>query len=584
MTKSQVTQASLAAGTPAEQAQPAILSHLTISHFALIHHLNMDWHEGFSVITGETGAGKSIMLGALGMLLGARTDAKSIESGQKKCYVEATFQTASLPLQAFFDKHDIDYDGSECVLRRELTDTGKSRAFINDTPVQAARLKELGQMLIDIHSQHQNLLIRQEHFLIHALDTLAGQPEVPARYAEAYAALRCTEQALHDLREQAAKGQAEEEYMRFQHNQLCEANLQEGELETLEAEQQMLSHAEDIQSGLSQAQSLLSDETGTGANVTQSLRQAARLLHNVASHISAAASLAERLESAGIELQDIMEEMERTAQRVEYDPARLDSVQSRLDTLYSLMQKHHVQDVQSLVELRESLGERLNQLTNLDDDLAALEKQHAAQAKVLAQRAAELTALRQAAGKQLAADLVALLQALGMPHARVALQLTPRQQPDASGADNVTLLFSANKNVPEQDVSLIASGGEIARLMLALKAILARHKSLPTIIFDEIDTGVSGSQAERMAQVMQQMSAHCQVICITHLPQIAACGQHQYRVYKTEDEQGTRSHISELTPAERVEAIAHMLSGTAVTQAAIDNAQALLAHASALPV
>ena len=407
---------------------------------------------------------------------------------------------------------------------------------------------------------------------------------MPARYAEAYAALRCTEQTLHDLREQAAKGQAEEEYMRFQHNQLCEANLQEGELETLEAEQQMLSHAEDIQSGLSQAQSLLSDETGTGANVTQSLRQAARLLHNVASHISTAASLAERLESAGIELQDILEEMERTAQRVEYDPARLDFVQSRLDTLYSLMQKHHVQDVQSLVALRESLGERLNQLTNLDDDLAALEKQRAAQAKVLAQRAAELTALRQAAGKQLAADLVALLQALGMPHARVALQLTPRQQPDASGADNVTLLFSANKNVPEQDVSLIASGGEIARLMLALKAILARHKSLPTIIFDEIDTGVSGSQAERMAQVMQQMSAHCQVICITHLPQIAACGQHQYRVFKTEDEQGTRSHISELTPAERVEAIAHMLSGTAVTQAAIDNAQALLAHASALPV
>lgn len=550
-----------------------MLQHLTIQHYALIEHLDIDFHEGFSVITGQTGAGKSIILGALNLLLGGRADAKAIQTGEKKCMVEASFAIENLNIESFFANNDIDYDAHDCIIRREVLQSGKSRAFINDTPVSAAKLKELGSSLIDIHSQHQNLLIRNEHFLINTLDIMAAQPQLVSGYKCLYGQCRQAEYTLGQLQQRAAKGHTDQEFMQFQLKQIDDTQLQEEEQQSLEAEQQILSHAEDIKQGLFTARNLLTNED---SSISQQIRLAIDALESITENFENASGLADRLKSTRIELDDIEAELETEADRVEYDPTRLGFVEERLNIIYELEQKHNVTSIKELLSIAEKLRVDLDAIENVDEDI---KRQTAEVARIKALRdktAAQLTASRKKAAKTMQQELIEALHVLGMPNVQMEMEITPRTELDATGADKVTFLFSANKNVPKQDVSAIASGGEIARLMLALKALIAKRASLPTIVFDEIDTGVSGTMAERMAQVMQQIAQTCQVICITHLPQIAALGSYHFRVYKEDNGDSTRSHIIQLNNEERVEEIAHMLSGETITEAAINNARALL--------
>ncbi len=553
-----------------------MLQHLTISHYALIEHLDIDIEDGFSVITGETGAGKSIILGALHLLLGGRAEAKSIQTGEKKCVVEATFRLDKDAFAPFFADNDIDLDSEECIVRREVTQTGKSRAFINDTPVPAAKLKELGSRLIDIHSQHQNLLLHDEAFLIRTLDVLAGNTAAVESYVEAYRKHRKEQQLLHDMQEQARKGKQDEEFLQYQLSQLSEAQLQEDEQEKLEQEQNTLAHAEEIKQSLYEAQNLLNGEE---VNLPQSLRMAISSLQRIAPHLPAAEELAERLQSVRIELEDIAAETDSALSRVDYDPARLTFVEDRLSLIYDLERKHDVQTVAELLALEADLAAKLNNIENIDENIKEQQKRTDEALALRTTLAAKLTATRQKAAATLQKELAAALQTLGMPNARVEVTLTPRKEPDAMGADNAELLFSANKNVPLQNVGNIASGGEIARVMLSLKGIIAQRTQLPTIVFDEIDTGVSGLIAERMAQTMKRMAAHCQVICITHLPQIASQGSWHFRVFKEDSQDTTHSHIERLDRDSRIKEIAHMLSGAELTDAAVNNAKALLGFA-----
>lgn len=553
-----------------------MLHHLTISHYALIEHLDIDFNSGFTVITGQTGAGKSIMLGALNLLLGGRADAKSIQSGEKKCTVEASFNIENLGLESFFARNDIDFDATDCIIRREVLQSGKSRAFINDTPVPAAKLKEIGASLIDIHSQHQNLLIRNEHFLIDTLDIIAAHPQAVSDYKCLYGQCKQAEQVLSQLQERSIKGRTDQEYLTFQLNQIDEAQLQPEEQDALENEQHLLAHAEDIKQAFYQAKGLLNTDE---MSLSQNLRQAAETLEAISDNYPEAIDLAERLRSVRIEVEDIEAEVESKAEDIEYDPQRLNYVEERLNIIYELEQKHNATTIADVLDIAEKLRFELDSIENIEEDI---KKQQAEVERLRALRnklAAQLSKERKAAAKIMEQELIKMLTTLGMPNARMEMQITPRTAPDVSGNDNVIFLFSANKNVPLQDVSAIASGGEIARMMLALKSLIAKRTNLPTIVFDEIDTGVSGTMAECMAQVMQGISANCQVICITHLPQIAARGAHHMLVYKEDSEGFTRSHIIPLTQAQRVEEIAHMLSGSELTDAAIDNAKALMAQA-----
>ena len=550
-----------------------MLHHLTISHYALIEQLDIDWMPGFSVITGETGAGKSIMLGALNLLLGGRADAKAIQTGEKKCLVEASFDINGLDLEPFFAANDIDFDPKECIVRREVLQSGKSRAFINDTPVAIAKLKEIGTAIIDIHSQHQNLLIRNESFLIETLDVMAGQTEPLAAYKCLYNQCRQAIERLKALQERAAQGRSDEEYLQFQLNQIDEANIQPNEQEELEKEQNLLSHAEDIKQAFYTAQGLIQSDT---FSMTHHLRQASDAVRNIADKHPEAEELAERLRSVRIELEDIEGELEQLAEQTDYDPERLRFIEERLNTLYTLQQKHRVDSVEELLAGGESIRKQLSDIENVDEDIRLQTEEVARLTAMRNTAAARLTEGRRRAAQTTEKELTTALQQMGMPNVKIEISITPRPELDATGADKVVFLFSANKSIPPQDVSQIASGGEIARLMLSLKALIARRKNLPTIIFDEIDTGVSGTMAERMAQVMRDIASHCQVICITHLPQIAALGTHHFKVYKEDTGDVTRSHIVPLDEKERVEEIAHMLSGAELSQAAIDNAQALL--------
>ena len=550
-----------------------MLNHLHISNYALIAQLDIDFPEGFSVITGETGAGKSIILGALGLLLGQRADAKAIKAGERKCCVEAAFDVAGLGMEAFFEENDIDFDGRECLLRREVSASGKSRAFINDSPVSLAVLKEAGGSVIDIHSQHQNLLLNHEAFLLDMLDAVAGDRTALTDYQERYRRYVMAAAELAALKEQTEKGRADEEFLRFQLDRLREAALQPGEQEELEAESDTLSHAGEIKEALFKAGGPLSAEAG---NPIVSLKAGAQALRGVSRVFPPADELAGRLDSVCIELEDIASELDRRQEEVDFNPERLDFVDARLGTIYDLEKKHHVDSVDALLAVQNDLQARLDAIDNSGDRLAEKEAEVGALLEAVGQAGSRLTALRRKAAGEIERSLAAQLRSLGMPSVQLALQLSPKAQPGPAGLDAVAFLFTANKNTPLQNVAQIASGGETARLMLALKALVARCRHLPTIIFDEIDTGVSGTMAEKMANVMQEMARHCQVICITHLPQIAALGESHYRVYKSDDETGTTSHIDLLSPEERIREIANMLSGAEMTEAAINNAKSLL--------
>ena len=546
---------------------------LSINNYALIDRLDISVEPGFTVITGETGAGKSIMLGALGILLGGRAEARAVRTGAAKCVVEAAFDVSALGIQGFFDENDIDFDGEECILRREVTAAGKSRAFINDTPVPAARLKELGALVIDIHSQHRNLLIGREDYLLDTLDTVAANSAEKEAYAEAFAHWRKAEEDLKALRLQAEKGQTDGDYLKFQLTQIQEAALLPDEQEELEKENALLEHAEEIKASLGSAAFAIN---GSDGERLAELRRAAQLLESIAAHLPEAAALAERLESARIEIGDIADELERQSEGIDFNPARAEQVASRLNLIYDLLQKHRAASITELLALAKDWEEQLNRLENMESLLEESQRRCAALLADLRKKGSVLTATRGKAANIVEQSLTESLHTLGMPNVSIRFSLQPREVPAACGMDTPVFLFSANKNVPMQPVSEIASGGEIARVMLALKGLIARHKNLPTIIFDEIDTGVSGTMAERMAVMMGEIAKHCQVLCITHLPQIAAKGNAHFRVHKEENETGTTSHISRLSPEERVREIATMLSGAEISEAAVSNAKALL--------
>lgn len=550
-----------------------MLRSLYIQNYALIEKLDIGFDSGFSVITGETGAGKSIILGAIGLLLGQRADVKSIRKGASKCIIEARFDVSAYGMQPFFEANELEYE-DECILRRELYASGKSRAFINDTPASLVQMKELGELLIDVHSQHQNLLLNKEGFQLNVLDLLAHDEAELAAYQRLYNDWRQARQDLEALVARAEQSRADEDYIRFQLEQLEEANLTDGEQEELEQEAEMLAHAEDIKAGLYRAgQALNADEGG----VLEALKDCQNTMMGLRSVFAPAGELADRLDSVYIELKDISQEVADKEEEVEFNPVRLDEVNARLNLIYSLQQKHRVDTVKALLSLQENYALQLSAITSSDEDIARLEAQVKELFSQVIAQAQVLTEARTRAAREVERQMAARLVPLGMPNVRFQVEMGVRKEPGVHGADTVNFLFSANKNGVLQNISSVASGGEIARVMLSVKAMIAGAVKLPTIVFDEIDTGVSGEIADRMADIMQEMGDNDrQVISITHLPQIAARGRAHYKVYKEDNEVETNSHIRRLTDDERVEELAHMLSGATLTEAALNNARALL--------
>ena len=550
-----------------------MLKQLYIKNFTLIDELDIELYPGFSVITGETGAGKSIILGAIGLLLGQRADSKSIKAGADKCIIEAHFDLSRYHMEAFFEENEIEQDTEDTIIRRELTSAGKSRSFINDTPVGLSQLKELGEQLVDIHSQHQNLLLQKQDFQLSVVDIIAQDAQQLADYEQSFNAYQQAKRQLKELAEDIEQGRQQTDFMQFQYDELNNAHLTEGEQEELEQQSETMEHAEDIKSALYETNNALNgEELGTVSQV----RKAMLSLQGISKVLPKASELAERLHSCHIELKDIADEVESSLEDVDFDPAELDHINQRLDHLYDLEKKYHADTVSDLIVLRDELKEKLNAIENSDEALAELEAKCELLKGKTRQLADALTKLRQQAAKKIEDQLRQRLVPLGMPNVRFAVNIS-KGELGKSGQDNVSFLFSANTSTPLQPVSQVASGGEIARVMLSLKAMISGAVKLPTIIFDEIDTGVSGKIAEKMAEMMQEMGhMERQVISITHLPQIAALGSYHYRVSKEETAKGTMSRMVQLTQDERVGEIAQMLSGSDISEAAIQNAKQLL--------
>ncbi len=550
-----------------------MLLSVDITNYALIDKLHLDLEAGFTVITGETGAGKSIVLDALNLLLGQRADIKSIREGEHKCVIEGRFDIGSFGLKPFFEENDLDYD-DETILRREVYDTGKSRAFINDVPVSLAVIKELGSRLVDIHSQNQNLQLGSEDFQTDMLDTVAEDGDELQGLHEAYRNWRDADRELCELRDRVEKNKSDEEYLTFQLAQLQDAKLRDGEQEELEQEEDMLGHAEEIKQNLYKAARLFSsDDRG----LLSDLRECCDLLADIGQVYAPARELHTRMESSLIELKDVDYELEAMGEDVEYNPERLQAVTDRLNLIYSLQQKHHLQTVAELLVLQGDMERKLSEITSADDRIDELQQRVGHLYHVLEEQAVIITARRKSAAESMRQAITDSLVELGMPNVRFGVDVSPRKNIGPNGADNVCFLFSANKSTRLQPLQEVASGGELSRVMLAVKALAAQLRQMPVIVFDEIDTGVSGEIAARMAAMMENMSRNGrQVICITHLPQIAAKGTAHFRVYKQENGHGTVSRMQKLDHDGRVEEIAHMLSGTAVTEAALNNARSLL--------
>lgn len=550
-----------------------MLQHLYIKNYALIDELDIDFPKGFSVITGETGAGKSIILGAIGLLLGNRADVKAIKPGERKCVIEAHFNISGYKLKELFDDNDADYDEQDCIIRRELNSNGKSRAFVNDSPVSLQFLRALGGSLVDIHSQHQNLLLQKEDFQLGVVDVIAHDDDLKADYEKAFGQYKKDVKALCDMEKKLEAARQNEDFLRFQFDELQAAQLSDGIQEELEQESAALSHSEDIKSALFRADSLLNgDETG----IIGQTGMAAESLHSIEAVFPKVKELADRLDTAKIELEDIGADVSSYSDNIDFNPARLDEVNSQLDTIYSLEKKHHVESVSELIAIRDDIEKQLNGIDDSDDLLSELKDKVAASEAVCRKNAEVLSERRKKAAKATEKEMKSRLMPLGMPNVRFIVDVKEKDL-SPNGKDNVVFLFSANKSTAPQPVSEVASGGEIARVMLSLKAMISGAVALPTIIFDEIDTGVSGAIASKMAQVMKEMAdAGRQVISITHLPQIAAVGVAHYKVEKNETAKGTTSHMRRLTDEERVREIAGMLSGDNITNAALQNAKELL--------
>lgn len=550
-----------------------MLKHLYIKNFTLIDQLDIDFNGGFSVITGETGAGKSIILGAIGLLLGQRADSKAARKAGEKCVIEAHFDISAYGMGAFFANNDIDEDAHDCIIRRELSPGGKSRAFINDTPVALSTLKELTCQLIDIHSQHQNLLLGQQDFQLEVVDIIANDQEQLADYRTAYDTYRKTERDLEELRQETARNQANADFIQFQFDELSNANLTDGEQEDLEQQAAIMSHSEEIKGNLYKADRLLSTE-GTG--IVEQLRATRDALASLERLLPEAGEMAKRADSCHIELKDLAQEISGRLEDTDFDPAELEAINSRLDKLYDLEKKYHCDNVAGLMTVRDDLERQLNGISNSDEMISELAARLEMARIACSNKAATLSKKRVQAAWKIEKDMLDRLVTLGMPNVKFVVSVTPCEL-GSGGADRVSFLFSANKSGQPQPVSQVASGGEIARVMLSLKAMISSAVKLPTIIFDEIDTGVSGKIAERMAQIMQQMG-ECgrQVISITHLPQIAAMGATHYKVEKTETAEGTSSRMRMLDKEGRITEIAQMLSGSNITDAAVSNAKELL--------
>ncbi|ADE82521.1 DNA repair protein RecN [Xylanibacter ruminicola] len=552
-----------------------MLKHLYIKNFTLIDELDISLYEGFSVITGETGAGKSIILGAIALLLGQRADSKTIKQGAEKCVIEAHFDLSRYNMQAFFDENDIEYDADDCIIRRELTAAGKSRAFINDTPVALSMLKELGDQLMDVHSQHQNLLLNKQDFQLEVVDIIADDAAQLTKYQQTYTAYQAAEKELAELQAAIERNRENRDFLQFQYEELENAHLVEGEQEELEQRSDTMEHSEDIKSALYTTDNALSaDQNG----VIEQLRSSLSALRSIEAVYPEVGDLIQRIDSSYIDLKDVAHEISSLLESVDFDPAELDQVNNRLDRIYELEKKYHVDAIEALIEKREMLHQQLQAIENGDESLDEV-KARVSQLEAQARKEAEaLTKLRTKAVKKIEDEMQKRLVPLGMPHVRFSIQLTTIEL-GVNGCDRVSFLFSANTSTPLQPVSQVASGGEIARVMLSLKAMISGAVKLPTIIFDEIDTGVSGKTAEMMAQIMKEMGGHGrQVISITHLPQIAALGSVHYKVEKNETANGTTSKMRQLDADERIREIAQMLSGSDVSEAAIQNAKALLGH------
>lgn len=550
-----------------------MLQSLFIRNFVLIDELHIRFDEGFSVVTGETGAGKSIILGALGLVLGQRADSKSIQSGADKCVVEAVFDVSAYQLEDFFLSHDLEYDAKNCILRRELMSSGKSRAFINDTPAPLSVVKALGDRLIDVHSQHQNLLLADTQFQMNVVDIMAKTESLLVAYRREYERYQDAVRQLEELEALAAKSQQDEDYLRFQVEELRAAQLTAGEQEELEAELETLSHTEEIKSALYKVtDNLIGEERG----VVQQLKEALHDVEALEAYFPKAKDFADRLRSAWTDMADLASETDVLKEDVEFDPNRLEWVNERLNTIYSLQQKHRVPSVEELLAIQQQLTTQLSAIDLFDEQMETLTKQRETIYEALMVQAGALTARRHEAATEIEQQLVDRMVLLGIPNTRFRIELWPKEKPSADGMDEVCFLFSANKNEALKPVAQTASGGEISRLMLCIKAMIAGFAALPAIIFDEIDTGVSGEIADKMADIMQDLGQKMQVITITHLPQIAAKGRAHYFVYKEDTAERTLTRIRLLTTGERVNEVARMLSGASLTDAAVANAKALL--------
>lgn len=550
-----------------------MLKHLYIRNYALIDELDIDFPAGFSVITGETGAGKSIILGAIGLLVGNRADIKSIKPGAKKCVIEAQFGIAEYGLEPLFTDNDVDFDPDECIVRRELSATGKSRSFVNDSPAPLQFLRQLGDKLIDIHSQHQNLLLQKEDFQLGVVDIIAHDDKQKELYSKSFNEYEKAKKALTDLQKSIEKARENEEFLRFQYNELQTAQLSNGIQEELEQESAALSHSEDIKSALFNADNILNADVD---GIVGRTGEAADALHGIESVYPKVKELADRLDSAKVELADIAADVSADTDNVDFDPARLDEVNARLDNIYSLEQKHHVNTVAELIKIRDEIEKQLDGIDDGDNQLGELQKRVDDTSAVCKKEATKLSALRKKSATEVEKQMSSRLIPLGMPNVRFKVDIQKKEL-SADGTDRILFLFSANKSTDLMPVAEVASGGEIARVMLSLKAMISGAVNLPTIIFDEIDTGVSGAIASKMAQLMKEMAdAGRQVIAITHLPQIAAMGEAHYKVEKEETDTGTTSHMRRLTDDERISAIAAMLSGDNITEAALQNARELM--------
>jgi DNA repair protein RecN (Recombination protein N) len=550
-----------------------MLKSLFIQNYVLIDSLDIRFSDSFTVITGETGAGKSIILGALSLVLGQRADTRSVKSGEDKCVIEAVFDISRYQLEAFFHENELEYEAETCILRRELFASGKTRVFVNDSPAALVVAKELGNRLIDIHSQHQNLLLADAKFQLRVVDVMAQNEPLLLAYRKEYERYRSVKKELAEMREKASQSRIDEAYIRFQLQEMDDAKLFEGEQESLEQEQETLSHAEEIKGALYKIAELLNgDETGCLPRIKEALSAAEALER----YYSGRKEMTERLRSAYIDLHDLAAEASAQKEDIESDPERLQWIGERLDTLYALQQKHRLATVGELVALRETYRRQLSEIDSFDEQLQALNAQREASYRELCKQAARLSEQRRKAAGLIESQLVDSVAQLGMPHTRFRIDFAGRAEPESDGIDEVRFLFSANKSGELERVAQTASGGEISRLTLCIKAMIAGFTALPTILFDEIDMGVSGEIADKMGSIMCRLAAKMQVIAITHLPQVASKGKEHYFVYKQETTEHSLTQIRKLSPGERIKEVARMLSGASLTDASIANARELL--------